>query len=757
MKRSRSVIALAVVAGALAGQGACSSDTDPPPAAAGTGGQGGGEGGQGGITSSTSATSVVSSSGTTGGGLPDTFTVTGVVTDGEQPVEGAIVMQGGGMPALTTGPDGSYTIELTQAIPGTPTVVATKIGYRTIGVEFLELPTRPVEIALKYVTPPDNPAYVYRDPGTGDPVLDNSTAYCGHCHTTFTAQFQTSAHAKATRDPLVQDLYAGVSGAHATQAACEGAGGVWRAGLVPGTAASSAAKCYLGGGVLPDLNLQCGGPGELACDDPALPAADKPAAFGGCADCHAPGIDGPAGGRSLHEAVGLSFDNGVHCDVCHHVRDIDLSQPPGVAGRLQLQRPRDKVSEEPGADIVQVMFGPLLDVPNEFMGGSYQPKFSTSEFCAGCHDQRQEALLPGAALDPARWPDGLPTHSTFTEWSEGPFNTPGSQCQFCHMPQDDTGLESTLDVTNAGNASITSGFLRPPGQIRKHIFRGPLEGSPRLIDGALALFLTASSDGANLTAQITIQNVLAGHAIPTGEPMRSLVLVVRADACNAPMQGSGGMTLNDVAGAGAEGVVGADVSIAGATVTWAAGAARAQPGDVIRIARPTGVYDDYVGIGLFADPGLTAMEKGLEIRTPVAEAAVVAVGGGSLTLASAVVVQPGDLVYLGDPLLAAPADGDASRALAGAAGYTFARVLVDPAGSRGVPHYRAVDIVSDNRIAPEAQVTTTHSFAVPMGCADATVTATLLYRPIPVGLGRERGWSPVDYVVASATEDVALP
>jgi hypothetical protein len=756
MKRSRSVISLAVVAGALAWQGACSSDTDPASSTTTGGNQGGG--GQGGMTATTStSTDVTSSSGSGGNGLPDTFMVTGVVTDGEQPVEGAVVMQAGGAPALTTGPDGSYTIELTKAIAGTPTVVATKMGYRTIGVEFLELPARPVEIALKYVTPPDNPAYVYRDPGTGDPAIDNSTAYCGHCHTTFTAQFQTSAHAKATRDPLVQDLYAGVSGAYATQAECEGAGGVWRVGLVPGTAASSAAKCYLGGGVLPDLNAQCGGPGQLACDDPALPVASKPTAFGRCADCHAPGIDGPAGGRSLHEAVGLSFENGVHCDVCHKVRDIDLSQPPGVAGRLVLQRPSDKVSEEPGAAVVQVMFGPLLDVPNEFMGGSYQPKFATSEFCGGCHEQKQEALLPGSALDPARWPDGLPTHSTFSEWSEGAFNTPGTQCQFCHMPEDDTGLLSTLDVTDASNASITFGFLRPPGQIRKHTFRGPLEGSPRLIDGAAAVFLTASSDGADVTAQITIKNVLAGHAIPSGEPMRALVLVVRADACNAPMRSSGGMTLDDFAGAGAQGAVGADVAIAGASVTWAAGAARAKPGDVLRVVRPTGVYDDYDGIGFFANPGLTAMEKGLEIRTPVAEAAVVSAGGGTLTLDAAISAQPGDLVYLGDALAAAPADGDPSRALAGAAGYTFARVLVDPAGNRGVPHYRAVDIASDNRIAPLAEATTTHAFTIPMGCAAATVTATLLYRAIPVGLGRERGWDAVDYVMASATESVALP
>src|SRR5205814_893027 len=84
--------------------------------------------------------------------------VTGVVTDGMSPVEGALVMQGGGDPqqGVTTGADGAYSIELTQMIPGTPTVVAAKIGYRTAGVEFYELPGGPVELALRFVTPPDS-------------------------------------------------------------------------------------------------------------------------------------------------------------------------------------------------------------------------------------------------------------------------------------------------------------------------------------------------------------------------------------------------------------------------------------------------------------------------------------------------------------------------------------------------------------------------------------------------------------------------
>ena len=65
-------------------------------------------------------------------------------------------------------------------------------------------------------------------------------------------------------------------------------------------------------------------------------------AFGGCADCHAPGIDGALGGRDLRDATGRALDYGVHCDVCHRVDRVDLDAPAGVAGRLGLHRPSEK-------------------------------------------------------------------------------------------------------------------------------------------------------------------------------------------------------------------------------------------------------------------------------------------------------------------------------------------------------------------------------------------------------------------------------
>ena len=128
-----------------------------------------------------------------------------------------------------------------------------------------------------------------------------------------------------------------------------------------------------------------------------------------------------------------------------------------------------------------------------------------------------------------------------------------------------------------------------------------------------------------------------------------------------------------------------------------------------------------------------------------------------ITLDKAVTAPAGDRVYLGDPLVAPIVDGNASIAIAGSAGYTFARTLVSSSGARGVPHYRAVDMVSDNRIPPLGSAVTTHGFTIPQGCATADVRATLIYRAAPVDMARERGWSAVDIVVATSVKTVALP
>jgi hypothetical protein len=703
-----------------------------------------------------------------GGGstdLPASFEVSGTVVDEDDtPVADAMVLQGGtpAEAALLTGPDGSFTITVSYPGFGIPGVVAAKQGYRASGVEFFDVPLEPVLLVLDRVEDNDNPSYQWQDPGVG---TDPSTAFCGHCHERFAEEFQLSKHKGAASNPFVQGLYAGVS-EHGDAASCVAAGGVFAAGLTPGAPGVPINKCYLadsavGGGVLPDLNPSCGGSGQPRCDDPAIAAPDAPTSFGGCADCHAPGLNGALGGRNLHEATELGFEQGVFCDVCHKVADIDLAALPGTAGRLVIRRPTEP-SASPIADFKPLVFGPLVDVPNAFMGAAVQPLFKEATFCAGCHQQEQPALIAGQSLDPVRWPTGLPVHSTFQEWLDGPYAASGTACQFCHMPAH-YDMNNTIGTSTVENASITFGYPRPPEDIRSHRFRGPLDligNEPRLIDSALYTSVQLTVIGNEVEASVSLANIGCGHALPTGEPMRSLVLLVSASGTGCGTRPAvGGDTVFDVGGAHRRGVVGAGVNVAGTTVTWPAlpGDGNVSPGMRLRAVRPSGVFDDYPGIGFFADPVLTPAEKGLQRHEPVSQATVLSVNGDTITLDASLSLQPGDIVYLGDVAADPPIDGDASRALAGSPGYAFARVLVDASGKRQVPHHRAVDIASDNRIPPGQAALSSHRFGLDPSCTDVTVRAEVLYRPHPIAIASPRAWAASDYVIDSANQTVTLP
>jgi len=658
-----------------------------------------------------------------------------------------MVMQGGRSDEhVLTDEAGRFRVTLEDDGVGTPTVVAAKIGYRAVGEHLLSAPAEDIELRLHKVLGPDNVDYVYKDPGDGENIdLED----CTHCHQSSVQQFLLSKHAEATKNPLVQDLYAGVNRALGNKDECEAAGGRWMQGLEPGSAGRAMDKCYLGDGVLAELNTQCGGANQRACDDPARPEGSQPDRFGACADCHAPGIDGVAGGRDLHEAVGTAYEKGVHCDTCHKVADIDLSQPPGVGQRLVMGRPSE--AGENSFKWEPVYYGPLIDVPNPVMRGSYQPKFNAAEFCAGCHEQNQQALVPGQSLDKALWPDGLPVHSTYSEWKAGPYAESNVPCQDCHMPVSTDSLNSLPLLTDKQDESIVFGWERPPVDNRKHIFRGPLDGEPRLIDQAIDLRITTEVKGDRVAARVEVENVGGGHAIPTGEPMRSLLLLVEAtsEPCGS-LPSVGGMLVDEVGGALIKGVVGKEVKLKGKVVTWPQAERLVKVGQRVRVVRPTGAFYDYDGIGVFGGTVRTPKDKGMPLLAPVGEAEVLAVKGASLTLNDALKVSPGDIAYLGEPWPSAPTDGAASRHLAGAPGVSFARVLVDKEGEAQVPHYRAIDMVRDNRIASGVASTSAHVFELAEDCKEGRVRATLLYRPHPLKLSTRQGWDARDYVIGTA-------
>jgi hypothetical protein len=137
----------------------------------------------------------------------------------------------------------------------------------------------------------------------------------------------------------------------------------------------------------------------------------------------------------------------------------------------------------------------------------------------------------------------------------------------------------------------------------------------------------------------------------------------------------------------------------------------------------------------------------------VAESRVLAVVGTTLVLADAPALAAGDRVLVGDPLPNVQNDAALAvdqalpeRALAGAAGWAFGKVMLAADGTRQVPFFEAVDLAADNRLPAGAQATTAHRFAAPAAGVPVRVTVTLLYRRHPWSQAHLRGW-PADDVV----------
>jgi len=561
-----------------------------------------------------------------------------------------------------------------------------------------------VSIALERFDRSDNTDYVFQPPGVPGDL--GTTAECGHCHQGQVTDWAASPHRTSASNVHVQELYSGTVALNAAD--CASSGGTWTTGPLPG--GGTGEQCYAADGVLQLLNT-CDGP----CDDAT--------AFGACADCHAPGIDGELGGRSLHDAQGLSYTEGVHCDVCHKVESVDLNQPAGVAGALHIVRPSEPDSF---SEWQYLTFGPWSDVSNPRMGSVQRDHFYEASFCAGCHQLDQESLIPGADVDPARWSDGtFPVHSTFEEWQNGPYS-PASPCQSCHMPPENRYLNAA-DLTDPELADAAFGWLRPPGSVRRHQWPGPRTRA-QLLKQAASLDVDVTP-GQQTTVSVTTTNSGCGHALPTGDPLRSVILVVSATCDGAPLAPIGGDVVPSFGGALDAKPTGWD--------NWAGAAV----GEYIRVIRYGG-WRDPRGPEPF-DTQFTAVQKGLRFETYVDQAQIIAVNGDAVTLDHA--LAAGDMAYRVNG--AGELSEGPSMAWAGAPGYAFARVLSDGVNDM-VPHYRANDARIDNRLMPLDSVTTTHQFG---SCDDPEVTARLVHRPFPISSERP-GWVLEDQLIVEVTK-----
>jgi hypothetical protein len=227
-------------------------------------------------------------------------------------------------------------------------------------------------------------------------------------------------------------------------------------------------------------------------------AAGGPAA--GCDDCHAPLAKRlPAGD--------LASAEGVTCEVCHNIKTVAVRNA-GAGYELRLDR---------------VKYGPLCDAKDHYfhrMGCS--PLHAEATLCAGCHLYYR--TLPGGGE--------LPVYTEYAEWQEGPYQA--HECQSCHMP--------------GARAEVADGA----GVRDKVGHHGWLGSKQELRAYALAATATVTAAGDKLRVDARIENVNAGHAVPSGQPERRIVVRATAfapgGAKHAAAEQAFGRILADAAG-----------------------------------------------------------------------------------------------------------------------------------------------------------------------------------------------------------------
>ena len=200
-----------------------------------------------------------------------------------------------------------------------------------------------------------------------------------------------------------------------------------------------------------------------------------------CLGCHAP-LAGLIKDTSLRQKVSWE---GITCDYCHSVREVSLTG----------SNPRATV------ELSLVKSGPLKDSVAPAHGTLFSPVHTSSLICAPCHEYRNSL--------------GFPVLTTYSEWQASRYAKEGKTCQSCHM------------YSVAGQV-VDPKVLKSTGA-KVNLHQMPGSHSIEQLNRTIKAQLSTSREGGELKVVVEVANVAAGHFVPTGSPMRQLVLEVTAD------------------------------------------------------------------------------------------------------------------------------------------------------------------------------------------------------------------------------------
>ncbi len=289
---------------------------------------------------------------------------------------------------------------------------------------------------------------------------------------------------------------------------------------------------------------------------------DNPDRDGDCIACHAPSIAAtdPLSNDLLDALYSVRSEwDGISCDYCHKVRKVlkNPERPSGFKAVLERQSARS------GNSIL--VFGPYDDVTAPPMAASYNPLYQEGRYCSQCHSHLK--TLPegrtwdwekvyssdewqGFGLEGGRT---VPVQTTYQEWKQWQDRLAaddpdkGKKCQDCHMSWRKQMLPYDNYVID-GQARDMWGTYRDPKNIQPHQFDG---GTSTQLQTALSMEIEGRIDKDVLTVSVFITNTNGGHWVPTGETLRSVLLLLDArDANGQPLKMIEGQRLPPWAGEG---------------------------------------------------------------------------------------------------------------------------------------------------------------------------------------------------------------
>jgi len=217
-------------------------------------------------------------------------------------------------------------------------------------------------------------------------------------------------------------------------------------------------------------------------------SSDKQAVRVNCVWCHAPTVL-VTGDHELEQPV---TREGVSCDFCHTVKDVDLARP----GRPFVVSPGN------------VKRGPLQYAKSKFHETGYSPLHKASALlCAACHEYRN--------------PLGVAVLTTYTEWRQTPYAMRGVTCQECHMP--------VVPGTTVPAALGPSGHV-----INLHRIVGGSNPSKLSVGLDLEIASVTRTSG-TADVQVLVTSSRVGHAAPGGFANRALVLAVGVESASGEL------------------------------------------------------------------------------------------------------------------------------------------------------------------------------------------------------------------------------